>query len=182
MPRYSFRCESKRHPDSMPREFEQTFTFKNAAKVVDQCKCGCGAIAKRDLAKDLPSVATSGMTPIQVSDSKFSVANEIKFAAGQFKQNPDGTTDKNHAPFRDTGELQRWMNGANDMGDPVLKDDGKPLRRKDGTIVRQGAKLFKYGKSAQPSRQDVPKRRPRVPGVWIDEKKAGGTRGGLKSL
>lgn len=182
MATYSFKCVSKRHPDDMDREFVSVINHREG-KRIDQYPCQCGAMAKRDLEKDLASVNMTGLTPISHSTSgKGSVAQTVEFLAGRFRKNPDGTVDKNHRPFRDTGELNKFMNGQNDLGDPVVKDNGEPLRRKDGSVVRKGAKLFKYGANATPSRDGVRKQRPRLsPGSgWVSEGQArdgaGGTR------
>ena len=100
--------------------------------------------------------------------------------AGRFKHNPDGSVDKNHRPFRDTGEMNKFMAGNNDWGDPVVKDNGQPLRRKDGSIVRKGAKLFKYGANATPSRDGIRKQRtPTLPNSgWVGEGDSGRDAGG----
>ena len=142
----------------------------------------CGNRAKRDLATEFKSQGSIGMKAISHSSTAGgSAAKEVEFLAGKFKKNPDGTVDKNHRPFRDTGELDRFMNGQNDLGEPMLNEKGTPVRRKDGSIVRKGAKLFKYGKNATPSRRSV---RPRTtaPSAWTDEAGAKDGSGGLRSF
>lgn len=166
---YCFHCASPDHPEGVDRDFEQIIHHIPKKGVISQYNCRCGAAAKRDFSKEIPSQSVVGLTPINPSESKHTIGNELSFAFGRFKKNPDGTEDKNHAPFRDTGELNAFMNGKNDMGEPVMKDNGEPLRRADGSIVRRGAKLVKYGKNAQPSRDGVRKERPRVPVAWTDE-------------
>lgn len=160
MPRYSFECKSPDH-DAMrhgPAAFEG-FIQHSANKRVDQTRCGCGAIAKRDLAKDLPTIGVVGMTPISHSTTiKGSLAHETEFLAGQFKVLPDGSVDRNHRAFRDSGELQKYMNGQNDLGTPSVDDNGRVRRRRDGSVIREGAKLFKYGPNATPSRDGIRKR------------------------
>lgn len=160
MPRYSFACKSPDHNAVRhgPMAFERMIQH-NEGKRIDQCQCECGGIAKRDFAQDVKTVAPVGMTPIShTSRGKGTLAHETEYAFGRFKRNPDGSVDKNHRPFRDTGELQRFMDGENDLGKPIIDDNGRPVRRKDGSIVRQGAKLFKYGPNATPSRDGVRKR------------------------
>lgn len=160
MPRYSFACRSQDHnpAESGPAEFER-FIQHSEGKRIDQCRCNCGAVAKRDLAKDLRTVGVVGMTPISHSTTvNGSLAHEVEFMAGRFKVLPNGAVDKNHRPFRDTGELAKFMNGANDMGSPALDDNGNPRRRRDGSVIRQGAKLFKYGPNATPSRDGIRRR------------------------
>lgn len=109
----------------------------------------------------------TGGTPISHSTTvNGSVSKEIEFMAGRFKKNPDGTVNRNERPFRDTGELNKFMAGQNDLGNPIVKDDGKVLRRADGSVVHQGAKLFKYGANATPSRDGTRRRAPSVPDAW----------------
>lgn len=184
MPRYGFSCESKVHTDANgPRKFEQ-FINHGSNKRIDQYPCQCGAVAKRDFAADIQTIGTVGITPISPGDSRahHGLAKELEFAFGAHKVNPDGSVDRNHAPFRDTGELHKYLNGGNDLGEPVLGDDGKPMRRKDGSFVRKGAKLFKYGKNASPSQTGVRTSRPRVPYAWCDESETTGSRGGVSRL
>lgn len=169
MPTYSFVCKSPDHPEGMEHNFIRVINHREG-KRIDQCQCDCGATAKRDLVADLASVNMVGATPISHSSTVGgAVAKEIEFVAGQFKKNPDGSVDRNHRPFRDTGELNQFMNGRNDLGKPKIGDDGKPIRRRDGSIVRDGAKLFKYGKNSTPSRDGI-RRGPRMPSAWTDEK------------
>lgn len=169
MPTYCFHCASPDHPEGMDRDFVEMIHHIPKKGQISQYKCQCGAVAKRDLSKEIPTQSVVGLTPISVSDSKHSLGKELSFAFGRFKKNPDGTEDRNHAAFRDTAELDAYMNGKNDLGPPVLKDNGEPLRRPDGSIVRRGAKLFKYGPNATPSRSGVRKQRPNVPSAWTDE-------------
>lgn len=160
MPRYSFNCRSADHLEKRhgAREFERVIQH-GEGKRIDQCSCECGATAKRDFAKDIQTVAPIGLTPIAHSSrGKGTLAHETEFAFGRFKENQDGSSDKNHRPFRDSGELERYMNGANNLGPPVCDDNGNPIRRADGTMVRSGAKLFKYGPNATPSQDGVRKR------------------------
>lgn len=167
---YCFHCGSPDHPEGVDRDFVQAIHHIPKKGAISQYNCVCGAVAKRDLAKEIPSQSVIGATPISHSTTgKGSIAHEVEFMAGKFKTNPDGSIDKNHRPFRDTGELNAYMNGMNDLGPPVLDDNGNPKRRKDGSIIRTGAKLFKYPKGAQPSRSGVRKARPRVPNAWTDE-------------
>lgn len=186
MPRYTFECGGKSHDETRrgPRKFERAINHSEG-KRIDQYRCDCGATAKRDLTGDLATVSPIGMTPISHSSSaKGTLGRETEFSFGRFKINPDGIAEKNHRPFRDTGEMNRYMNGANDLGAPKIGDDGKPLRRRDGSFVRGGAELFKYGPNATPSRDGVRRRRfvpPRsvvVDSGWVGdvpEARGGGT-------
>ena len=112
----------------------------------------------------------NGLTPIAHSTTyKGSGARETQFMAGRFKRNPDGTVDKNHRPFRDTGEMDAYVNGRNDLGPAKVDDQGRPLRRKDGSIIHEGAKLVRYSSNRKPSRYDVRKRNAiDVPDAWVD--------------
>lgn len=161
MPRYTFNCASDEHPTEEPRSFELVIQH-GEGKRIDQARCACGATAKRDFAGDLATVNSIGSTPIAVSDAKHSIGKELSFAFGRFKKNPDGTVDRNHAPFRDTGEMSRFMAGQNTLGEPVVDDRGKAVKRADGTVVRRGAKIFKYGANATPSKSGVREGRPRM--------------------
>lgn len=181
MPRYTFICLSTKHPPGAARQFEQWINHKEG-KRIDQSTCMvCGTTARRDLTADLQTVNVNGLTPIAVSDSKFSLNKELGFSFGKFKKNKDGSFDKNHAVFRDTGELNKFMNGANDLGPPKLdQSTGEILRRHDGSVVRDGAKLFKYGPNATPSRDGVRSQRPAVPDAWTTEERVKDGIGGVK--
>lgn len=175
--RYTMVCASKRHQDESTRTFE-AFIHVAEGKRVDQCKCPeCGGMAKRDLAADLKTIGIVGATPISLSTTgKGSLYHESKFAFGRFKQNPDGTVDTNHAPFRDSKELERFANGHNDLGPPKLDDSGNPIRRKDGSMVRTGAKLVKFDRHKAPPVSKKP--RYDVPDAWVGDdvvQKAGRT-------
>ena len=155
---YVFRCISKDHSKDEPREFEQIFHGIPAGKLVDQCSCSCGAIAKRAFDKEIPTQSVVGVIPIShASTGKGSLQNEVGFAFGRFARNPDGSIDKNNTRFKDSGELTKYMNGHNEIGEPVVDDRGEPIKRKDGTLMRRGAKLFKYGANSTPSKSDNPR-------------------------
>jgi hypothetical protein len=177
---YCFHCISPDHPAEQSRNFDVTF-HSVGDKVINQYKCPtCGATAKRDFSQEIPTQSVIGATPISHSTStKGSLAKELEFVAGRFRRNPDGTIDKNHRPFRDTGEMNKFMNGQNDLGSPSLDDNGRVRRRKDGSIIRNGAKLFKYGPNSAPSRTDVRTARPRVPNAWTNEGAGSGHRGSV---
>lgn len=170
MPTYTFSCRSKRHEDAKTRQFT-AHIHHDEGKRVDQCVCPeCGGLAKRDLVADLATVNVNGLTPIShASTGKGTGAHESQFMAGRFKKNPDGSVDKNHRPFRDTGEMDAYVNGKNDLGPPQLDDNGNPRRRKDGSMIRTGAKLVRYSANRKPSRYDVRKRNAvEVPNAWVD--------------
>lgn len=163
MPTYTFVCASKKHADESTRRFVQVVQH-GEMKSIEQFPCPeCGRAARRDLVADLATVNTVGSKPIPVTGSKHGIGHETQYAFGRFKRNPDGSVDRNHAAFRDTGEMNRFMNGANQMGDPVCNDAGVPLRRQDGSIIRRGAKLVKYGANATPTRDGVSRNRFRPP-------------------
>lgn len=169
MPTYCFRCESPDHPEGESRDFIRVIQHM-PKKVVNQSKCDCGAVARRDLASEIQSQSVIGATPISHSTTgRGSAAREIEFAVGKFKTNPDGSVDMNHRPFRDTGEMSKFMNGQNELGEPVVKDDGNVLRRKDGSVVRKGAKLFRYGPNAAPRHSGLRRRESPVPSAWVDQ-------------
>jgi len=173
---YCFQCVASKHPEGQDRSFVQMVTHVSE-KRIDQYPCPvCGGLGKRDLAKEIPTIRSVGMTPISNGTA---LGKELEFSFGRFKKNPDGTVNTNHAAFRDTGELSKYMNGNNDLGEPELNQrTGEPLRRKDGSVVRKGAKLFKYGKNATPRRSSV-RRRNEVPSAWIDEKTANVAHGAI---
>ena len=160
---YCFRCPDSDH-DALrhgPVDFEKSFSGIPKG-IVQQVACACGAIAKRDFSREIPTQNTIGSTPIAVSDSKHSIGGQIKFAFGRFRKNPDGSVDKNHAAFDSTGDLEKFMNGANDLGPPVLDNDGNAIRERirdkkgnvhEGRVTqRRGAKLIKYGRNDGPPR------------------------------
>lgn len=170
---YCFKCVTPEHPADKPREFE-AIVHHVPKKIVNQYPCPeCGGLGKRDLAKEIPTQSLVGVQSISTSTTvKGSIYDEIKFAFGRRKQNPDGSIDKNHAAFRDTGELNKFMNGQNDLGEPVLDERGNPMRRQDGSMVRRGAKLVKLNPNATPSRSDIRRSRPPVPDAsesWVGE-------------
>jgi hypothetical protein len=156
---YVFECKGREHEGERVFEKVVHFVGKN---VINQVDCKCGAVAQRRFDKEIPTQALVGCKPISHASSvKGTVAKEVEYAFGQFKKNPDGTFDKNHRPFADTGELNKFLNGANEYGKPKINQStGQPLRRKDGSVVREGTKLFKYGPNDTPSRDTVRRSRP----------------------
>lgn len=183
MPSYTFVCKAKDHLNEHTRQFVQVIYHRDG-KRIDQTSCPtCGAVSKRDLVADLGTVNINGLTPLTPSDSRFAPSKETEFAFGKFKVDKTGKENFAHSPFRDTGELEKFMNGNNDLGEPELNQStGQPLRRKDGSVVRQGAKLFKYGKNATPSRDGLRKPFADVPNAWVDEKRTAGARGGMRGF
>lgn len=158
-PTYEFSCPGREHTGE--RDFQKTFSSlpKN---VIDKTECkqpGCGAVARRRFDKEIPTQSVIGIRPLShASTTPGNVAHTAEMAFGKFKQNPDGTVDKNHRPFENTGEMDRFLNGANDLGKPKINQrTGEPLRRQDGSIIREGAKIVKLGNGATPSRDDVRK-------------------------
>lgn len=170
MPVYCFKCITPEHPSDQPREFVKSF-HTMPKKIINQSNCPeCGGLGKRDFSAEIPTQSLVGVQSISHSSTgPGSVSKEIEFAFGKFKKNPDGSVDHNSAAFRDTGELNKFMNGNNDMGEPVLNDKGEPLRRQDGSCVRRGAKLVKYNANKTPSRSSISERRFVAPSAWTDE-------------
>lgn len=173
MPCYIFECPGRDHEG--PRRFEK-FLHTVPDLVIDKTECECGAVAKRRWDEEMKTQAVVGLKPIShATTGKGSVMKEVEFAFGKVQKNPDGSVDPNHAPFRDTGELDRFLNGANDLGKPkISQTTGKPLMRADGSYVREGAKLIKYDKNSAPSKTDVRRSRPRFKGVEWGGKDVGG--------
>lgn len=178
---YTFLCQSKKHEDKTTRQFVY-MVHRPPGKSVDQINCpDCGGLAKRDLVADLSTVNTVGSTPIShASSGPGTVAKTTEFAFGRFKKNPDGSVDQNHRPFKDTGELERYANGHNQLGPPKLDDSGNPIRRPDGSMVRTGAKLIQF----DPHRRPPVNKRPRmdVPSAWVDSETATRTGAGAKPI
>ena len=173
---YEFTCPGREHQGD--RDFSKIMHGAPPAKVVNQIGCpqpGCGAVAKRRFDKEIPTQSVVGLTPISHSTTgKGSLQNTIGKAFGEFQKNPDGSIDRNHAAFRDTGDLNKFMNGSNDLGKPKIDQrTGQPLRRKDGSVIREGAKFFQYGKNDAPSRNDVRRKPRRDKSVeWVDDRSA----------
>ncbi len=173
LPQYSFLCASPDHPQGQARSFVIT-VHHVPGKPIDRYPCVvCRRSAKRDLASDLASVNMVGATPISNSTTtKGSFAHTTEFAFGRHKKNPDGTVNTAERPFRDSGELSKFMAGQNELGKPELDDKGQPRRRSDGSVIRKGAKLFQYGANATPRNSGMYKREFNVPDSSIDEKTA----------
>lgn len=171
---YEFSCPGRDHKGD--RDFSKIMHGIPPKVVVNQIDCPeCGATAKRRFDKEIPTQSVVGMTPISNSTTTpGSFQRTVQRAFGSYQKNPDGSVDPNHAAFRDSGELDRFMNGANQLGKPKIDQrTGQPLRRKDGSVIREGAKIFKYDRSATPSRDDV-RRRPRPSRNidWVDDRTA----------
>lgn len=176
---YVFKCVSKAHKDEGTRKFEDFVHGIPSEKVVTQKECPeCGGLAKRDFGTEIQSQGLVGLTPVSHSTTtKGSLFYDTNKAFGQFQKNPDGTEDKNLPRFRDSGEVQRYMDGQNTLGDPVINDRGEPVKNKEGVILRRGAKLFKYSPNATPSRTDNPKPNRMGGARWIGDREAGGFSG-----
>ena len=168
MPCYVFSCESPDHQGE--RVFEKFMTvYPNITP--DKTECKCGGIAKRRFDKEIPTQAVLGQTQISHATTvKGSVAEDLKFAFGETKVNPDGSVDPNHRPFTSTGELDKFLGGKNNLGVPKLSQtNGKPLMKKDGTYIREGAKIIRYDKGATPSKSEARRSKPRYKNVeWGD--------------
>ena len=162
---YSFSCPGKSHEGD--RDFDRIVHGAPPQKVVSSVKCPkCGAKAARRLDREIPTQAVVGITPISHATTvKGSMAHTTEVAFGKFQENPDGSVDPNHRPFGDSGDLNRFMNGANNLGKPKMGIDGKPMRKKDGSIIREGRKLIKFSPGDTPSRDGVRKSKPRLKGV-----------------
>jgi len=173
LPCYIFTCPGREHEGE--RTFEQ-FLHAVPKLIITQIDCPtCGAVAKRQIDKEIKTQSLIGQTQISHSSTvKGTVAHDLEYAFGKVKQNPDGSADPNHRPFTTTGELDRFMNGANDLGPRVLGDDGQPRMKSDGTFVHGGAKLVKYGRGDAPSRNDVAPRKKYRNAAHVSMKEAGG--------
>lgn len=179
MPCYVFDCPGREHPGE--RIFER-FIHAVPKTVIDKIDCPeCGAVAKRRIDKEIPTQSLVGQTQISHSTTgKGSVANDIKFAFGETRVNPDGTVDGNHKPFTTTGDLDKFLNGANNLGPRILDQrTGQPLRDAKGNYVHGSAKLVKLDAGAAPSRTDVRRKKvyrdaahinPKVVGSFPDTK------------
>ncbi len=160
MPTYCFRCP-KCKENGKPLEFT-VYLSSVPKKVKKDSECAeCGGRAPRAMDLEIPTQAVVGLTPISKSTTTpGSLYNDVKFAFGAHSKD-----DPNQAPFRDSGELNSFLNGNNDLGAPKIDQrTGKPLKRPDGSVIRNGAKVIKYDKNATPSRDDV-RRKPATKSV-----------------
>lgn len=172
---YSFNCVSRDHKNPKTKAFETVVHGVPPEKIITNYPCPeCGGIAKRAFDREIPTQSVVGITPVSHSTTgKGSLFNESHKAFGRFQRNPDGSEDKNLPRFRDSGEMNKYLNGQNELGDPVTNDKGEPVKRPDGTVIRRGAKLFKYSAGATPSRSDNPKPKPMPKGArWVDGRTA----------
>lgn len=152
MPAYVFRCEKCKGEDGGPLVFT-LFLSTVPKKVKQDAECSeCGERAARAFDLEIPTQAVVGLTPISKSTTiSGSMYNTVKYAFGEHD-----SEDPSKAPFRDSGELQRFLDGNNELGKPCIDQrTGQVRRRPDGSIIRQGAKLIQYDKNATPSRDDV---------------------------
>lgn len=160
---YMFRCPACKDEEGKPLEFS-IFLTTMPKKVKKDAECSeCGGRAPRAFDLEIPTQAVVGLTPISKSTTvSGSMYNTIKHAFGAHDEK-----DPNQAPFRDSGELDRFLNGNNEFGKPSIDQrTGQPRRRPDGSIIREGAKLIKYDKNATPSRDDVRKRKTARSARW----------------
>lgn len=160
MPQYIFRCPTCKEGEN-PLTFS-LFLSTVPKKVKKDAECSeCGGRAARAFDLEIPTQSVVGLTPISKSTTgPGSLYNDVKFAFGA-----NNSKDPNQAPFRDSGELNAFLNGANDFGAPKIDQrTGKPLKRADGSTIREGAKLIKYDRNATPSRDDV-RRKPATKSV-----------------
>ncbi len=154
MPQYMFRCPTCKE-DGQPLTFA-VFLTSVPAKVKKDAECAeCGGRAARAFDLEIPTQSIVGLTPVSKSTTgPGSLYNTVKYAFGEH-----GKDDPNQAPFRDSGELNSFLEGANDLGKPKIDQrTGKPLKRPDGSTVREGLKLIKYDRNATPSRDGVRKK------------------------
>lgn len=155
MPAYCFRC-----PNCKEDGQALTFTiFRSTVpvKIIKDTECTtCGGRAERAFDLEIPTQSIVGLTPISKSTTvPGSMYHAVKYAFGEHD-----SKDPNQAPFRDSGELNAFLNGKNDFGKPKIDQrTGQPLRRPDGSIIREGAKIIKHDKGATPSRDDVRKKK-----------------------
>jgi hypothetical protein len=172
MPCYVFSCEGLDHKGE--RVFER-FMHSYPDLVIDKTECECGAVAKRRFDKEIPTQAVIGLTSISHATTiKGSVADDLKFAFGDVKVNEDGSKDFNHRPFTNTGEMDKFLKGNNNLGKPkISQTTGKPLMKKDGTYIREGAEIVKLGPGAAPSKTDARRSKPKYKGVdWVSPREA----------
>ena len=154
MPQYIFRCPTCKDEEGKPLAIT-VFLSTVPKKVKQDTECSeCGGRAARAFDLEIPTQAVVGLTPISLSTTTpGSIYNTVKHAFGERSE-----ADPSQAPFRDTGELKKFMEGANDFGKPSIDQrTGKVRRRPDGSVIRQGAKLIQYDRNATPSRDDVRK-------------------------
>jgi hypothetical protein len=154
MPQYMFRCPTCKEGDQ-PLTFA-VFLSSVPAKVKKDSECAeCGGRAPRAFDLEIPTQSVVGLTPIsKATTGPGSMYDTVKYAFGA-----NDSKDPNQAPFRDSGELNAFLNGANDLGKPKIDQrTGLPLKRPDGSVIREGAKLIKYDRNATPSRDDVRKK------------------------
>lgn len=155
MAQYMFRCGTCKE-NGEPLTFA-LFVTSIPKKVKLDSECAeCGGRAARAFDLEIPTQSIVGLTPISKSTTgPGSLYNDVKFAFGEHSKE-----DPNQAPFRDSGQLDAFLNGANDFGAPKIDQrTGKPLKRPDGSTIRNGAKLIKYDRNATPSRDGVRKQR-----------------------
>lgn len=153
MPQYMFRCGNCKDPET-GKNLEITVFLSTVPKKVKQdTECSeCGGRAARAFDLEIPTQSVVGVTPISLSTTTpGSVYHTVKHAFGERSE-----ADPSKAPFRDTGELGKFLGGANDFGPPSIDQrTGKPRRRPDGSVIRTGAKIIQYDRNATPSRDDV---------------------------
>src|SRR3990167_9351708 len=154
MPQYCFRCPTCKE-EGEPLTFSIFVTSVPKAVKKDAECSSCGGRAARAFDLEIPTQAVVGLTPISKSTTvSGSMYNTVQYAFGK---GADGNPSE--APFRDSGELAAFLNGKNDLGAPKIDQrTGKPLRRPDGSVIRNGAKIIKYDRNATPSRDDVRKK------------------------
>ena len=164
MPQYCFVCRSTNHKGEDSRHFVAFVHLDpqqlKHGKNVEQYLCPtCGDYADRDLAGEIPSQQLVGLTPIsEATSGKGSLYRETAFAFG----NAQGK-----AAFRDSGEMNKFLNGHNNLGPPEVSDNGEPLRDKQGNFIRKGEKFVKYDRQATP-RRTAPKPNPNVERAFVD--------------
>lgn len=171
---YCFRCPTCQE-EGKPLEFSVFFSTMPKNVIQERvCSGGCGGMAKRAFDLEIPTQSIIGATPISKSTTvKGSMYDTVKFAFGAHDEK-----DPNQAPFRDSGELNKFLDGNNDLGKPSIDQrTGEVRRRPDGSVIREGAKFIKYDRGATPSKDGVRKvgrpKKVKIPGgevTWQDGK------------
>lgn len=152
MPQYCFRCASKRHPEGKERSFSAFVYIEpgdlKKGLVPDHHPCPvCGMMAPRAMEDEIPTQSLVGLKPLSESTTgKGSLYHAAKFAFGG-----GHVIGRDGKPvLKTSGEFQKFLDGANELGPPKVDDEGRPLRRPDGSVIREGEKFVKIDRQATP--------------------------------